>query len=573
MAPIVRLARGSFAVIVVLSLATGLLEAAVLVLVAHAASQMGTGGARTLTTGPLHLGSPTVGAELGLAALILAARLASASAVAWLTARMAAASQHRLRTDVVMAFEEASWDVQSTEREGGLSHLAAAEVERASYSALNAAGLTSAVCNLTMLVLVAIWVSPIGAVATLAAVTLLYFTLRPVSRRVRLSAAARSRGEGDLTQTINEVVRTAEEVRVFGVGPAVASRLEDESAAVARSASRVYLLGRMMPTVYQCVALGLIIVALAVVNAADIARPAALASMVLMLLRAFTYSQTAQTAHHGLHENAPSLHRVRDETARYRRHRVRSGDRALAAIAGLRLDEVVYEYPGGRRALDGVSLDVAPGSTVGVIGPSGAGKSTLIQILLRLRDPSGGAYLVNGRPAAGYAPDDWARAVSYIPQDPKLVAGSVADNIRFLRPGLSDEAVVAAARDAGLHDEIVEWPLGYATTVGVRGLSLSGGQRQRLCLARALAAGPALLVLDEPTSALDMRSEALVQESLQALGGRTTIVIVAHRVSTLSICDWLLVLNHGRVESSGRPADLAAGGGFYRDALDLAGLS
>jgi ABC-type multidrug transport system fused ATPase/permease subunit len=159
--------------------------------------------------------------------------------------------------------------------------------------------------------------------------------------------------------------------------------------------------------------------------------------------------------------------------------------------------------------------------------------------------------------------------VAYVPQTSQLVYGTVADNIRFYREGLSDEAVEAAARRAHIHDDVVSWPEGYQTVVGQRASAVSGGQRQRLCLARALVADPDVLILDEPTSALDVKSEQLVQDSLEELKAELVLVLVAHRLSTLSVCDRVMVVVGGRVQALETPEVLMEGNDFYREVTEI----
>jgi ABC-type multidrug transport system fused ATPase/permease subunit len=208
-----------------------------------------------------------------------------------------------------------------------------------------------------------------------------------------------------------------------------------------------------------------------------------------------------------------------------------------------------------------------------VAGPSGAGKSTLVQVLLRLRAPTEGSYLVDGRPAADYRAGDWAREVSLVPQEPKLIEGTVADNIRFLRTGITDQQVATASGLAGLDRDLAVWPDGVDRLVGPRHLALSGGQRQRVAIARALAGAPSLLVLDEPTSALDVECERVIQDTLAGLKGLVTVVVIAHRLTTLQRCDRILLLRDGRVEACGSPGDVILRGGTVGAALRAAGLS
>jgi ATP-binding cassette, subfamily B, bacterial len=163
--------------------------------------------------------------------------------------------------------------------------------------------------------------------------------------------------------------------------------------------------------------------------------------------------------------------------------------------------------------------------------------------------------------------------VAYVSQEPRLLGGTVAENIRYFRDEIDDESLHVAARMAHIHDEVLAWPGGYDHRVGQRLDAVSGGQRQRLCLARALAGRPEILVLDEPTSALDPRSEVAIQRSLEELRGGVTMFIVAHRMSTLSICDRIMVVEAGRIAGFDTPENLQRVDGYYRVALELAGVS
>ncbi|MEO7556254.1 MAG: ABC transporter ATP-binding protein [Acidimicrobiales bacterium] len=515
----------------------------------------------------------SVGGQLVVAGVMVAGRVLCQLAASWLSASAAGTVQHRLRTDLIASFDAATWEVQSNEREGRFQQLAGQEVYRATGAIVAFNALITAGCNLAMLIAIAVVVSPAAAAAAFVAIAILYFALRPVTRRGHGHATVVGLGELDIAQTLNEAVRTAEETRVFGVGAAQRQIVDRQAEAVADSSARVNFLSLSIATAYQSAALGLIIMALAVVNAIRPSNLDALGAMVLILLRAFAYSQQAQTLNHRVHELAPAARAVIDQIELYRTQPAPAGNERISDVAALRCEGVSYRYGRGGLALDALSFDVIPGETVGVIGPSGAGKSTLVQILLRLRYPTSGQFIVNGRIATEYLAEDWARLISYVPQEPNLVAGTVEENIRFFRDEISADTVVKAGRDAHIHDEIVAWPKGYQTVVGQRADGVSGGQRQRLCLARALAGSPALLVLDEPTSALDLRSESLIQESLRELRGRTTMFIIAHRMSTLNLCDRLLVLDHGRVEAFAAPTELTARGGFYTEALQLSGLA
>ncbi|MEU0275935.1 ABC transporter ATP-binding protein, partial [Streptomyces sp. NPDC006307] len=240
------------------------------------------------------------------------------------------------------------------------------------------------------------------------------------------------------------------------------------------------------------------------------------------------------------------------------------GRRPPAHPPAVRFDDVRFTYPGATApALRGVSFTAEAGRTTAVVGPSGAGKSTLVALLLRHWDPDGGRVTLDGTDHTAYALAALRRGIAVVSQETYLFHASIADNLRLARPGATDDELYAAARAAGVHDEITRLPDGYGTQVGERGATLSGGQRQRLALARALLADAPVLVLDEATSAVDERREALIgRELLRAARGRTCLV-VAHRLASVRDADRIVVLDGGRVDAVGTHTSLLARSSLY----------
>jgi ATP-binding cassette subfamily B protein/ATP-binding cassette subfamily C protein/ATP-binding cassette subfamily B multidrug efflux pump len=235
--------------------------------------------------------------------------------------------------------------------------------------------------------------------------------------------------------------------------------------------------------------------------------------------------------------------------------RVRPGP---ISIADLR-----FAYPGGRPALEHVSLQLAPGRTLGLVGPTGAGKSTLLRLLLRQHAPQHGQLRWGGVALPDYTLDALRQAIAWVPQEAFLFSASVAENIALARPTATRAEIEHAARLAAVHEDIVRLPQGYDTPVGERGVTLSGGQRQRVAIARALLMDAPLLLLDDALSAVDTDTESRILAHLREARVGRTVVIVSHRLSAVADADHTVVLREGRVVEQGPHAALVRQGGWY----------
>jgi ATP-binding cassette subfamily B protein len=236
-----------------------------------------------------------------------------------------------------------------------------------------------------------------------------------------------------------------------------------------------------------------------------------------------------------------------------------------AAVRGeVRFEDVSFRYEDdGPRTLSGVDLVVAPGTKTAIVGETGSGKTTLGYLVARLYDVTAGRVTIDGVDVRDLTFDSLARTVGLVSQETYLFHATIADNLRFARPGATDDELVAAARAARIHDLIASLPDGYDTVVGERGYRFSGGEKQRIAIARTILRNPPVLVLDEATSALDSETERAVQEALDRLAeGRTTIAI-AHRLSTVRDADDIVVLDRGAVVERGTHDELLAAGGRY----------
>jgi subfamily B ATP-binding cassette protein HlyB/CyaB len=246
---------------------------------------------------------------------------------------------------------------------------------------------------------------------------------------------------------------------------------------------------------------------------------------------------------------------------------------ALPPIRGnITFDHVTFRYRvDGQEILHDVSFDVPTGQTIGIVGPSGSGKSTITKLVQRLYMPQSGRVLIDGMDLVMADPAWLRRQIGVVLQENMLFNCSVRDNIALADPAMPIERVIAAARLAGAHDFILELAEGYDTIVGERGSTLSGGQRQRIAIARALVADPRILIFDEATSALDYESERVIQQNMKEIARGRTVLVIAHRLSTVRAADRIFTLERGRLVEDGTHEALIKTGGRYAALYRLQG--
>jgi len=243
-----------------------------------------------------------------------------------------------------------------------------------------------------------------------------------------------------------------------------------------------------------------------------------------------------------------------------------------APLSGtISLDSISFSYPARPQVevINNFSLKIHAGETIALVGPSGAGKTTIFQLLLRFYEAEKGSILFDGYNSALISKNSLRESISLVPQDPVIFAMSAMDNIRFSRPGATDQQVKEAAKAADAHKFISDLPLGYDTFVGERGIMLSGGQKQRVAIARAVLRDAPILLLDEATSSLDSVSEKAVQSAVEMLSLNRTTIIIAHRLSTVKKADRIIVMDGGNIVEIGSHDQLTDKGGLYATLADL----
>jgi len=418
-------------------------------------------------------------------------------------------------------------------------------------------------------------VNPLAALIMAVVIGLGYAAVFALVRRRLLRVGeARFSSNADRFRVAQETLASAKEIKVLGLEKGALQRFRDPSLIYAQSQITDRILGMIPRHLLEGIAFGgMIAVLLTLLALEDDNLAAVLPVAGVYALAGARMMPAMQLVYRGVTQirfNLPTLAAVHAEV------KAAEGQIPPPPVDPLRLHErlelrdVVYAYPdAGRTALTGISLSIRANATVGIVGGTGAGKTTAMDVMLGLLTPQSGALLVDGAAVEGEnAQRAWRRSIGYVPQQIFLADDTIAANIAFGQdPGDIDHAAVErAARMAELHDFVTqELPEGYATRAGDRGVRLSGGQRQRIGIARALYHDPDVLILDEATSALDNVTERAVIDAVARLGGAKTVIMVAHRLSTVRNCDEIFLLEHGVVAASGPYDDLIERSETFRE--------
>ena len=560
---LVRRYRGSLAGVSVTSLLGALVEAAFLVLLTNLLLAAASGASADITMGPLQVDERTA-LILGGGAVVL--RLLLNMFTVKISSTLAAHVMRDERRRLTEAYLTSDWTTQHLQRSGLLQDLLTTFVNRVNGAvAAVAQGLTAAL-SLVAFLGAGVLVNAQATFAILMALAFLGVVLIPFRRSIRRTS------EGAVVDSLEFASHVAEfgalglEMQTFGVTRKFSSRIDQLTLRTSSSFGRMqFLVGSLSP-IYTFLAYVALLSGTGVIVAVGVADSAAIGSVMLLMLRSLSYGQQLTAVLGNIAGFLPAMEELERTVSRHRSARAASGNQRPASLFPLTFDRVGYTYPGGSRALEDVSFEIGQGEMVGVIGPSGSGKSTLAQLILGVREPTDGTISVGGAHLRDVDREWFTDLVSFVPQEPHLFTGTVSENVRFLRDGIQTEDIERSLREANISTEVMALPEGADTHLGERAGALSGGQRQRICLARGLAGSPSFLVLDEPTSALDAESERLIRQTLRGLRGSVTMFIIAHRMSTLELCDRIMVIENGRMVALDTPERLQHSNAFYRSA-------
>lgn len=398
---------------------------------------------------------------------------------------------------------------------------------------------------------------------------LIALAMRLLARRVERMGREATRANVSLTNRMIEGFDGMDVIRTFGRTAHEQERFDRASQRVSDVFLRLGLFSNLVTPVYELLAVALLIVILVFMLQTASSLPALLV-FVFVLFRLQPRIRDLDSARVTLASQAGPIEEVLSLLDRSGKPYTTSGEGSFERLTGpIRFEKVTFYYDAdpspadGAPALHDATVSISAGETTALVGPSGAGKSTLIKLLLRFYDPTSGTVYVNDRPLPELDLRAWRQHLAVVSQDVYVFNTSVRDNIAYGRLDATDEEIEEAARLADAHEFISRLPEGYSTSVGDRGTRLSGGQRQRLALARAIVRDAQVLVLDEATNALDSLSEEAIRQAVARLGEERTIIIIAHRLSTVEHADHIIALEGGSVREQGTFEELMAHDGLF----------
>lgn len=462
--------------------------------------------------------------------------------------------------DMLTRALRASWPFLLRQKIGTLQATLVRDIQQTASLLEVSAQAVQSFSGFCMYLLVAVNISPLMTLCTVVGGGVLLFVVRPLLKRTQLAIREYLDTEKNYTQFLNEHLVGMKAVKAAGMEERA---LESGNRLVQRLREltiRMALIRSISGSLFQPFSLVFVIILFAITYQSPDFSIVSFAATLYLIQKIFTYLESGQSALHIVSELVPYAENVEKFKNLFAEHKEAAvvGTDAFKFTQDITFEHVSFSYTKDKEVLSDVHFSIPKGTTVGLIGPSGAGKTSVADVLLRLFEPTQGKVLIDGKPISDISIESWRQHTGYVSQDVFLLNASIEENIRFYRPELTQEEIHASAKKANCYEFIQSLPEQFQTVVGDRGVFLSGGQRQRIVLARALATAPELLILDEATSALDAESEEVIQEAIQGLHGSMTVLVIAHRLTTVEDADLLVVLDQGRIVETGSPAELLA---------------
>jgi subfamily B ATP-binding cassette protein MsbA len=450
-----------------------------------------------------------------------------------------------------------SWSFLANQKVGYLDNLLSVNIKFSRLMLQEFSSLMILIIGATVYLFIAFSISASITSVTLMFGLFIFFIFRNAVKKLKGLAYDTNKYSKKIAHFINEKVVGMKTIKIFSVEDGVRQKAFEYFTELNRLQMRAYVRKKMNASILTPLSMFFVMglfVFFFLRPGFDIA---VFIVLVFLIQKIFEYIKQAQSALQNFVECLPYLENI----LHYDREmglvkEDKGGDVVNTDFGDIKFDNVNFSYPSSREVLSNVNFVLPQGSMVGLVGYSGAGKTTIVDLLLQLLKPSSGKIWVGNTDINNLNLDVWRKNVGYVSQDVFIINGTVADNIRFFDKTITDDDVAEAVKLADMHEFIFSNPKGLLTELGERGTKMSVGQRQRISIARVLARHPKILVLDEATSSLDNETERNIQDVLQGLRGKMTVLIIAHRLKTVMNCEKILVIQNGNIVESGTPREL-----------------
>jgi ATP-binding cassette, subfamily C, bacterial len=463
------------------------------------------------------------------------------------------------RSDLFKSSLGARWSYLLKQKIGYLETVLMTDVVKGSLILRQISNVIMVTTGLIMYTLVAINISLEITLVTLALGGVFFLMFKPLMYKTRKYAARTTTANKEVSHYVNEKIVGMKTVKSMHIGEEIVRRGKDYFYELKDLKMMTFFFSTFSSTLVQPISLIFIVIVFAVSYKMPMFNFAAFAAVVYLIQRIFQYIQSLQSNMHQISDAVPYLKAVLDyqQEADEMREKFNIGE-PFRFKKSLSFKNVEFSYHENQPILKDISFDIEKGEMVGLIGQSGSGKTTIVDLMLRLFNIEKGEILLDGKNIDDIGLKQWRGSIGYVSQDVFLLNATISDNIRFFDKTITNNDITKAAKMANIYDFVQSSPEGFNTVVGERGIVLSAGQRQRVSIARVLARNPQLLILDEATSALDNESEAKIQQVIENLRHKVTVLVVAHRLSTVMNVDKLIAIESGKIIEEGKPKDLLA---------------
>ena len=474
-----------------------------------------------------------------------------------LTYKISTRYQRDGQLELFKLMAETDWPHLAQQKIGHLDQLLTTYINHASGLLTNTSFFMLSMVNLLVYGLIIINISSAAAFSVLIAGIALFFLFKPLFYKNNKISEEAADIYKQLAHYVNEQILGMKIIKSMFVGQEVIKNSAKHFDRMEELNRRIFFIRNLSNSLPQPVGIIFILGIFAFFYKTGAFTFGSFVVVVYAIQRLFSQIQVVQSQIHSFSFGLPYLVGV----TRYKEEALKNkeknnGTKKFSFNNSLDFRQVKFSYNTAAEAIAKISFSLKSGEILGLVGPSGAGKTTLVDLLLRLYQPKEGIITLDDEDISNIDMREWRMNIGYVPQDAFLINDTIENNIKFYNEFITNEDIVRSAKMANIYEFIEQQPEKFQAIVGERGTLLSGGQRQRIALARVLARKPRILILDEATSSLDNESEFFIQKAIESLRGKITIIVIAHRLSTVMIADRLIAMDGGKIIEEGKPAEL-----------------